>query len=102
MQDDPNRLGYEWAAHSIYPKVANREFRVRIGSSLCLQPYNASILNIGAMSFGALSKTAIASLNKGAAAGKLAHNTGEGGISEFHLNGEKFNLANRNRLLRMP
>ncbi len=88
MQDDPNRIGYEWAAHSVYPKKANiNSFRTLVGSKHCSQPYNASILNIGAMSYGALSKTAVESLNKGAALGKFAHNTGEGGISEFHLKG---------------
>lgn len=88
MQDDPNRIGYEWAAHSIYPKVADPDgFRVLIGNRSCLQPYNASVLNIGAMSYGALSKTAITALNKGAQLGKFAHNTGEGGISDYHLQG---------------
>ena len=88
MQDDPNRLGYEWAAHSIYPKAANPDnFRVLVGNKSCLQPYNASVLNIGAMSYGALSKTAITALNKGAMLGKFAHNTGEGGISDYHLQG---------------
>ncbi len=88
MQDDANRIGYEWAAHSIYPKQANyTSFRTLIGNRDCAQPYNASLLNIGAMSFGALSKTAITALNKGAAIGNFAHNTGEGGISEYHLQG---------------
>lgn len=88
MQDDPNRIGYEWAAHSIYPKKADyKEFRVIIGNQQCKQPYSASIYNIGAMSYGALSKTAIKSLNRGAAKGKFAHNTGEGGISPYHLQG---------------
>lgn len=88
MQDDPARIGYEWAAHSVYPKDADiTSFRVMVGGSRCLQPYNASILNIGAMSYGALSKTAISALNKGAKLGQFAHNTGEGGISDYHLNG---------------
>jgi len=88
MQDDPNRVGYEWAAHRIYPRKANSDsFRVTIGNESCLQPYSASVLNIGAMSYGALSKTAISSLNKGALHGGFAHNTGEGGISEYHLQG---------------
>jgi glutamate synthase domain-containing protein 2 len=88
MQDDPNRIGYEWAAHTVYPKKADpASFRTTIGNHQCKHPYDASILNIGAMSFGALSKTAIASLNKGAAKGGFAHNTGEGGISEYHLHG---------------
>jgi len=88
MQDDPNRVGYEWAAHSIYTQTADvSSFRVSIGNTSCKQPYNASILNIGAMSYGALSKTAISSLNNGAKIGKFAHNTGEGGISDYHLQG---------------
>lgn len=88
MQDDPNRIGYEWAAHSIYPKKADsNKFRTMVGSPQCDQPYSASVLNISAMSYGALSKTAITSLNKGAQKGNFAHNTGEGGISDFHLQG---------------
>lgn len=87
MQDDPARVGYEWAAHSVYPKKVKSDFRVTIGNAQCSKPYSASIFNIGAMSYGALSKTAITSLNKGAALGGFAHNTGEGGISEFHLQG---------------
>lgn len=88
MQDDPNRIGYEWAAHTVYPKAASVDsFRVLIGNRDCSLPYNASVLNIGAMSYGALSRTAIASLNKGAKLGGFAHNTGEGGISEYHLHG---------------
>jgi glutamate synthase domain-containing protein 2 len=39
------------------------------------------------MSYGALSKTAIVSLNEGASIGRFAHNTGEGGISDYHLRG---------------
>jgi glutamate synthase domain-containing protein 2 len=88
MQDDPNRIGYEWAAHSIYPKRADKQFfRTNVGNHQCTQPYNASIFNISAMSYGALSKTAISSLNKGAKKGGFAHNTGEGGISDYHLEG---------------
>ena len=67
--------------------VNEKDLRVQIGNQYCLQPYNASIYNIGAMSFGALSKTAIMALNKGAKLGAFAHNTGEGGISEYHLTG---------------
>jgi glutamate synthase domain-containing protein 2 len=88
MQDDPNRIGYEWAAHSIYPKRADKQFfRTTVGNEQCLQPYSASIYNISAMSYGALSKTAVSSLNRGAQKGGFAQNTGEGGISDFHLEG---------------
>jgi glutamate synthase domain-containing protein 2 len=75
-------------AHSVYPvDVGKEDLRVWIGNHLCLQPYHASILNIGAMSYGALSKTAITALNRGAGLGNFAHNTGEGGISEHHIHG---------------
>lgn len=88
MQDDPNRIGFEWLNHSIYPKKADvNSFRITIGNYQCKQPYNASIFNISAMSYGALSKTAISALNKGAMMGNFAHNTGEGGISDYHLLG---------------
>ncbi len=88
MQTDPTQVGYEWMAHSIYPvHIKNKSPRVLVGNKQCRQPYNASILNIGAMSFGALSKTAIESLNAGAQLGGFAHNTGEGGISPYHLIG---------------
>ncbi|MCB0708345.1 MAG: FMN-binding glutamate synthase family protein [Chitinophagaceae bacterium] len=88
MQANPYERGFEWVAHSLYPvKIKETDLRVMIGNHLCSQPYSASILNIGAMSYGALSKTAIESLNKGARLGNFAHNTGEGGISEYHLQG---------------
>ncbi len=88
MQANPNEPGYEWVAHSIYPvQLQEKDLRVTIGNEQCSQPYTASILNIGAMSYGALSKTAIQALNEGAALGGFAQNTGEGGISAYHLNG---------------
>jgi glutamate synthase domain-containing protein 2 len=88
MQSDPTQPGYEWVAHSLYPvRLADDDLRITIGNDQCEKPYSASILNIGAMSFGALSKTAIQALNAGARKGGFAHNTGEGGISEYHLNG---------------
>jgi glutamate synthase domain-containing protein 2 len=88
MQADPTKPGYEWTSHSIYPvTLKEKDLRVWIGNYQCMQPYHASIFNVGAMSYGALSKTAIVSLNEGASLGKFAHNTGEGGISEYHLRG---------------
>lgn len=88
MQDDPNRIGYEWASHSVYPKhISDTNFRTTIGSDLCSQPYSASVYNISAMSYGALSKKAITALNEGAKIGGFAHNTGEGGISQYHRSG---------------
>ncbi|MCI4668529.1 MAG: FMN-binding glutamate synthase family protein [Bacteroidia bacterium] len=52
------------------------------------KPYRpASIVNISAMSYGSLSKTAIESLNKGALKADCYHNTGEGGLSPYHSHG---------------
>lgn len=83
---DVYRNGYEWVNHSLAPSpVHDKNPRVRFGGPDCSQPYDASPLNISAMSFGALSKNAIMALNKGAKTGGFAHNTGEGGISLHHL-----------------
>ncbi|HNP17514.1 MAG TPA: FMN-binding glutamate synthase family protein [Fulvivirga sp.] len=79
-------VGYEWVNHSLLPKTVNPEsLRVTIGGPDCTQPYNASILNISAMSYGSLSKNAVQALNKGAKIGGFAHNTGEGGLTQYHL-----------------
>ncbi|HUM97904.1 MAG TPA: FMN-binding glutamate synthase family protein [Chitinophagaceae bacterium] len=80
--------GYEWMSHSIAPKdfkSLDHNPRVVIGNKDCKQPYSASIFNVSAMSFGSLSSNAIEALNGGAKIGGFAHNTGEGGISPYHL-----------------
>ncbi|MFM1895523.1 MAG: hypothetical protein RLZZ385_597 [Pseudomonadota bacterium] len=78
--------GYHSIFHSIKAKhVPEQHSRVTIGGPQCRHPYSASRLNISGMSFGALSSTAIAALNKGAAMGGFYHNTGEGSISPYHL-----------------
>lgn len=83
---DVNRAGYEWVNHSMLPKhLTDKHPRVKFGGTHCKKPYMASPLNISAMSFGALSKNAIMSLNKGAKIGAFSHNTGEGSISPYHL-----------------
>lgn len=79
-------VGYEWVNHSLNPVHVDPEsMRTTIGGSECKQPYSASLLNISAMSYGSLSKNAILSLNWGAKIGNFYHNTGEGGLSEYHL-----------------
>lgn len=81
-------VGYTWAEHSLAPKKALvSSARVCVGGEQCKQPYEASRLNISAMSFGALSAHAIMALNQGAKMGGFAHNTGEGGLSDYHLQG---------------
>jgi glutamate synthase domain-containing protein 2 len=77
--------GYEWLGHSLAARPpAASGFRVRIGGPDCALPYEASVFNISAMSFGSLSPNAIRALNKGAATGGFAHDTGEGGFSKYH------------------
>lgn len=81
-------VGYEWINHSMLAKTAtDYNPRVMVGNDQCRQPYKASILNISAMSFGAISKNAVLALNKGAKKGGFSHNTGEGGLSPYHLEG---------------
>lgn len=79
-------VGYEWINHSILAShVDKKSLRFQIGGPDCRQPYSASIFNISAMSFGALSQNAVMALNGGAKDGGFAHNTGEGGLAPHHL-----------------
>ncbi|MFJ2547872.1 FMN-binding glutamate synthase family protein [Pseudomonas sp. NPDC087612] len=84
--NDVYRPGFEFISHSMLPVETPdpASFRINIGGPQCRQPYSASIFNISAMSFGALSANAIAALNKGAKRGRFAHDTGEGSISPHH------------------
>ncbi len=91
---DVGKQGYEWVNHSMSPtKLPTHDFRIWIGGSVdapsvsaqpCTQPYQASVFNISALSFGSLSANAIQALNKGAQMGGFAHDTGEGSISTHH------------------
>ncbi|MYR61339.1 FMN-binding glutamate synthase family protein [Streptomyces sp. SID625] len=83
---DVHLPGYEYLVPSMAPRQAPRTPpRVRIGGPDCRRPYDMALLNVSAMSFGSLSANAILALNGGAAAGGFAHDTGEGGLSEYHL-----------------
>ncbi len=85
---DVNEPGYEYLVHSTAPlSPPDAPHRVRVGGPDCTQPYDMSLLNVSAMSFGALSANAIRALNIGAREGGFAHDTGEGGISPYHLEG---------------
>jgi glutamate synthase domain-containing protein 2 len=93
-QLDVKANGYEWINHSMAPsELDSSDFRISIGQAPrergplpgeCTRPYRASIFNISAMSFGALSANAILALNSGAKRGGFAHDTGEGSISQYH------------------
>lgn len=81
---------YEWACHSMWPKtVSTEQARCTIGTASfgTTQPYSASVLNISAMSYGAISDNAILALSRGAKLGGFYHNTGEGGFSHSHKEG---------------
>ena len=83
-QLDVQAPGFEWINHSVAPsQLATHDFRITIGPETA-QPYSASVFNISAMSFGALSANAVLALNAGAKRGSFAHDTGEGSISAYH------------------
>ena len=81
--------GYEFLKHSMYPVPVEKVKPLRriVGTIKCKHPYNASIFNISAMSYGALSEAAVRALNAGASIGNFYHNTGEGGLSPYHKQG---------------
>lgn len=85
---DIDRDGYEHLVHSTAPvEPPPQPFRVRIGGPDCTQPYDMALLNVSSMSFGALSANALRALNNGAKKGGFAHDTGEGGLTPYHLGG---------------
>lgn len=85
-EHDVYRSGAEWLEHSLNVVDNHAGFeRIKIGNDKCTQPYMASQFNISAMSYGSLSKTAIKALNLGSKIGNFYHNTGEGGVSPYHL-----------------
>ena len=86
---DVNEEGYEWMTHSIVAKEPgdDEQPRVTLGGDRCAKPYEMALLNVSSMSFGSLSSRAIRALNLGAKRGGFAHDTGEGGLSDYHLQG---------------
>lgn len=62
---------------------------LRIGEGAARKPYDApSLFNISGMSYGALSTPAVRALSNGASAAGCWMNTGEGGLSPYHLEGD--------------
>lgn len=85
---DIDKPPYEWLSHSMAAAhPTEMDPRVRVGAPGTDKPYNASVFNISAMSFGSLGAKAIESLNRGAAKGGFYHDTGEGGVSKYHKAG---------------
>ena len=84
-QIEMDKPPYEWLSHSMAARLPDtHDPRVRVGAPGTAQPYDASVFNISAMSFGSLGAHAIEALNRGAAKGGFYHDTGEGGISVYH------------------
>ncbi|SNV84626.1 putative glutamate synthase [Corynebacterium imitans] len=78
--------GHEYLVHSVAPVAQPEQTpRTLIGGKDCAKPYSMSLMNVSAMSFGSLSRNAIRALNKGAELGGFAHDTGEGGLSPYHM-----------------
>ena len=81
--------GYTFMMHSVAPHPMPADpvehLRITVGGPQCSKPYSLSVLNISAMSFGALGSAAVKAMNTGAKLGRFAHDTGEGGLSKHHL-----------------
>jgi glutamate synthase domain-containing protein 2 len=61
---------------------------LRLGDGFCRDPFEArSIVNVSGMSFGAISAPAVRALSRGAAVAGCWMDTGEGGLSPYHLEG---------------
>lgn len=87
-QHDVHAPDYEWIQHTIAPtEPSPKDLCVRIGEKNCAKPYTASLFNVSAMSYGALSPAAVRALNLAAKKGHFYHNTGEGGLSQHHMQG---------------
>jgi glutamate synthase domain-containing protein 2 len=85
---DIDAVGYEYLVHSARAiEPPDEPFRVRVGGPDCTRPYDMALMNVSAMSFGALSGNALRALNNGARMGGFAHDTGEGGLTPYHLGG---------------
>ncbi|MFD4736823.1 FMN-binding glutamate synthase family protein [Streptomyces virginiae] len=83
---DLHQAGSEYLTPSMAPRPVRVDApRVRIGGPGCTKPYDMALLNVSAMSFGSLSANAVRALNTGARLGGFAQDTGEGGLSEHHL-----------------
>jgi glutamate synthase domain-containing protein 2 len=85
---DVMQPGYEFVEQATVPRTPDDDPpRVRVGGPDCTQPYDMAMLNVSAMSFGSLSANAIRAMNAGAAKGGFAQDTGEGGLTPYHLEG---------------
>ena len=83
----PNEVHFASAGFALLDEYCQTTPAKIIGAH-CKHPYQApAFFNISAMSFGALSAPAITALSRGAATAGCWLNTGEGGLSPYHLAG---------------
>ncbi len=78
-------------ANGMFPKMEDEhtEHKPKLIGKDTPNPYQPkSFFNISAMSYGSLSKPAVRALSRGAKMGECWLNTGEGGVSPYHLEGE--------------
>ena len=84
---DPGTLLFVNCAFPVLGEDAAQPEALSIGP-YCRKPYTtSSIFNISGMSYGAISKPAVLALANGARAARCWMNTGEGGLSDWHLEG---------------
>lgn len=84
----PGALVFVNAAFPVLDDVPVPSPPVVIGEGYCRQPFLArSLINVSAMSFGAISRPAVRALSRGAAQAGCYMDTGEGGLSPWHLEG---------------
>ncbi len=85
---EPGALVFVNAPFSVLEEEQLPTPPLTIGEGWCERPFPArSVVNISGMSFGAISKPAVRALSRGAAAAGCWMDTGEGGLSPYHLEG---------------
>ncbi len=84
----PGALVFVNAAFPVLEEEQQPTPALVIGEGYCRTPFvGGSLVNISAMSFGAISRPAVSALSRGAAAAGCWLDTGEGGLSPYHLEG---------------
>lgn len=83
---DMNAIGHESLLPAlIKAPISTEQPTVRVGGPQCAQPYEVSLLNCSALSFGPMGKKFIMALNQAASIQGFFQNTGEAGLSPYHL-----------------
>lgn len=99
-EEPPYEVGFPLIKHAAFPFPEARAVYINDDPSAipCLKIMGethgrkrryrpSSVINISAMSFGSLGERAVRALNLGAKEARCFHNTGEGGVSPYHLQG---------------